>query len=168
MMWVCRAGQKSIYAEYYFKTSKIYIPWDGFRHSLEDYKNRQELKELVKDEKGDVARTSISNWSGQLFTFCYEMKVGDYVLIPFNHSRNYALAKISGEYHFTEDAEYGLWHSRNIIILHNSIPNSIFNQSIRYSLGAYRTIFKARDEVEILAVIKKHIAYRKEERCGFR
>ncbi len=53
MMWVCRAGQKSIYAEYYFATRKIYIPWDGFQR---------------------------------------------YVLIPFNHSRNYALAKIAGDY----------------------------------------------------------------------
>ncbi len=162
-MWVCRAGKKSIYAEYYFDTHKIYIPWDGFQCDLTDYKDRQGLKKLVREEKGDVARTSISNWSGQLYTFCYEMETGDYVLIPFNHSRNYALAKIAGEYLYTSCAEHALCHSRDIEIIYNYVPSNIFSQSVRYSLGAYRTIFKAKDEDVILAAIDNYMAKRKEE-----
>lgn len=163
MMWVCRAGQKSVYADYYFETSKIYIPWDGFKCSLVGYNSRQELKELVKEEKGDVARTSISNWAGQLFTFCYEMKIGDYVLIPFNHSRNYALVRITGNYMFDPEAEHDLWHSRSVDIIIDSVPNSIFSQSVRYSLGAYRTIFRAKDEEVILTAINNYVAKRKGE-----
>ena len=34
MMWVVRAGKRSVYFDKYMKTSRIYIPWDGFRVDL--------------------------------------------------------------------------------------------------------------------------------------
>ena len=46
MMWVCRAGQKSIYAQYYFESGKIYIPWDEFKKDLKKYDNRALLKDI--------------------------------------------------------------------------------------------------------------------------
>ena len=110
------------------------------------------------EEKGEVTRTSISNWAGQLYSFCWEMKRNDYVLIPLNHSRQFVLSRIVGDYAFDPDNEFGLWHSRDVEIIQESIPNAIFSQSIRYSLGAFRTIFKAKDEEEIIATIEKHIA----------
>ncbi len=61
MMWVCGAGQKSIYADYYFNTKKIYIPWDGVKNVLREYKDWLSIKRLVIEEKGDVSRSSIAN-----------------------------------------------------------------------------------------------------------
>ena len=158
MVWVCRAGQKSIYAQYYFESGKIYIPWDGFKEDLKKYHDRALLKELVIEEKGRVSRTSISNWAGQLYTFCQEMKIGDYVLIPANSSHQFTFARIAGDYEYNPQNKEGLWHSRDIGIIVDYIPSSIFSKSVRYSLGAYRTIFKAKDEEEILTEINKYIA----------
>lgn len=153
-MWVCRAGQKSVFAEYYFATNRIYIPWDGFKTDLSLFEDRNSIKDLVTKEKGEVSRTSISNWSGQLYSFCWEMKEGDYVLIPYESSRKYAFGKIVGGYEFDSSNENQLWHSRSVEILIECIPSELFSQSVRYSLGAYRTIFKAKQEKDILSVIK--------------
>lgn len=157
-MWVCRAGKKAVYADYYLKSERIYIPWDGFKKNLSLYKSREDMKALVIDEKGRVAQTSISNWAGQLYSFCWEMKIGDKVLIPYNSSNNFALASIIGEYCFSPQNEKLLWHSRAITIIASDVPASIFDQSTRYSLGAFRTIFKAKKEQEIIELINKYIA----------
>lgn len=156
MIWVCRAGKKSVFYDYFLESSRIYIPWDGFKKALTLFANREEMKALVIDEKGNVARTSVSNWAGQLYSFCREMRIEDYVLIPYQNSKKFTLAKISGDYTFDAKGKNKLWHSRCIEIIYEGIPADIFDQSIRYSLGAYRTIFKARDG--ILPVINNYIA----------
>ena len=87
-----------------------------------------------------------------------EMKIGDYVLIPSNSSHQFTFARIAGDYEYNPQNKEGLWHSRDIGIIVDYIPSSIFSKSVRYSLGAYRTIFKAKDEEEILTEINKYIA----------
>ncbi len=161
MIWVCRAGINSAYLDDFLHDKKIYIPWDGFKVDLQQYKDREQMKALVRSEKGDVARTSISNWSGQLYTFCWEMKEGDYVLVPHKGSRSFTLGKLVSDYSFSIYNENKLWHSRDIEIVMDDIPREVFSQSMRYSLGAYRTIFKVKDEDELLATITK---YRKQKK----
>ena len=161
MIWVCRAGMNSVYLDSFLSTNKVYLPWDGFKVGLKQYKDREQLKNLVRQEKGDVARTSISNWSGQLYSFCWEMKEGDYVLIPHKGSRSYTFGKLTGGYTFCGSNNEELWHSRSFEILLNDIPREAFSQSMRYSLGAYRTIFKVKDEEELLTAINR---YRKQKK----
>lgn len=160
-IWVCRAGMNSIYFDTFLRTHKIYLPWDGFKVDLKQFTNREQLKELVRNEKGDVTRTSISNWSIQLYILSQEMRIGDYVLIPHKGSRFYTLGKVTSDYIFCDSDENRLWHSRNIEILETNIPREIFSQSMKYSLGAYRTIFKVRDEEELLTTITR---YRKQKK----
>ena len=155
MMWVVRAGQNSVYYEKFLDNSKVYIPWDGYRLNLSNLTARPEYRIVVEEEKGPVSRTSVSNWAGQLFTFVHEFKVGDTILIPSKGSRAYCIGKISGDYEYNESEPDGLFHSRKIKLLMKGIPRDIFSQEIIYSLGAYRTIFKAKHEEEIIRIIKK-------------
>ena len=141
-----------------FRIRENIYPVGWIQRRLEEYHDRALLKELVIEEKGRVSRTSISNWAGQLYTFCQEMKIGDYVLIPSNSSHQFTFARIAGDYEYNPQNKEGLWHSRDIGIIVDYIPSSIFSKSVRYSLGAYRTIFKAKDEEEILTEINKYIA----------
>lgn len=161
MIWVCRAGKNSVYLDTFLQTEKIYLPWEGFKVDLKQYPSREQIKSLVCMEKGDAARTSISNWSGQLYSFCWEMNAGDYSLIPHLGSRAYTFAKIIGDYEFCDSDPRDLWHSRKMKILLSDIPREIFSQSMRYSLGAYRTIFRIREEEELLTSISK---YRKQKK----
>ena len=156
VIWVCRAGRESVFLDAFLQTKKVYLPWEGFKVDLRKYPSREQIKRLVQQEKGDVARTSISNWSGQLYSFCWVMNVGDYALIPHRGSRTYTFAQLTGEYEFCDSDPNGLWHSRRIKIVLSNIPREVFSQSMRYSLGAYRTIFKIREEEELLTAISKY------------
>lgn len=154
MMWVCRAGKLAQYYDEYLNNSIISLPWDGFEKDLSGYRSLSEFRDLVKEEKGDVHRTSISNWASQIYSFCIEMKIGDYVLIPSKHSKTYVLAKIDSDYFFVEQ-QTKLRHVRKIKILKTDIPKERFPQNVQYSLGAFRTLFKPKSERVILETIEK-------------
>ena len=85
----------------------------------------------------------------------------DYILIPHKGSRSYTFGKLVGDYTFCDSNNDALWHSRSFEILLNDIPREAFSQSMRYSLGAYRTIFKVKDEEELLTAINR---YRKQKK----
>lgn len=153
MIWVCRAGQNACYLNEFANNNRIYIPWEGFTFNLKKCNSLLAYRPLVELEKHTSNRTSVSNWSGQLFSFCHEMMIGDYVLIPHAYSREYDLARIVGEYQYSSNDE--LHHSRAIDYLLGDIPRTAFPQSIQYSLGAYRTIFKPKNEDEILSAVNK-------------
>ena len=154
MLWVVRAGKGAKYYKKFIEAQRIYLPWDGYNRDLSDRKSLVSFREVVQAEKGTDNRTTISNWSAQLYAFVDEMQIGDLVLIPSERSRSYALAEITGGYTYSNGAEC-LSHYRAIRILKNDIPRKIFSQSVVYSLGAFRTIFKARYEDEIMKVIEK-------------
>ena len=152
MIWVCRPGKEGKYYPLFCKNSRIYLAWDGYKTDLSSYKTRDEFRSIVEEEKNVKAKHSISNWAGQLYSFCVGMEIGDYVMIPGKRSKKFMLAKICGDYEYRKDDV--LQHSRKIEILVKDIPKSNFNQTIQYSLGAFRTVFKTKFEDEILKVAK--------------
>ena len=153
MMWVCRPGQQGKYYELFVATQRIYLAWDGYRKDFSGLMTRAEFKDVVVAEKNPEARTTLSNWSGQLFSFCVEMQNGDYVLIPSRNSRTYLLCQIAGNYEFDSASE--LPHSRKVQIVSKPIPRDTFSQPIQYSLGAYRTVFRVKQEQEVLNLAKQ-------------
>ena len=153
MLWVMRAGQKAIYFDKFMNDSKIYLPWEGYHFPLDCYNDVADFRKIVIAERNPDNRTTISNWSGQLFSFVCGMKLGDYVLIPEKLSHSYCLAKVSGTYQFVQDDVDGLFHARPIETVAESIPRDIFSRSIQYSLGAFRTIFKVKSEDEVITTI---------------
>lgn len=155
MMWVIRAGQDSLYYDKYLETSKVYIPWDGYKLNLSAIETRTDFRTVVEKEKKTDNRYSVSNWAGQLYSFTKEMEKGDEVLIPSQGSHTYCLAKIAGDYCFDVNDKNKLYHSRSIEVIEKDIPREIFSQSVIYSLGAFRTIFKAKHEDEIMEMINK-------------
>ena len=157
-MWVCRAGQKAQYYDFFLDTSKIYIPWDGYDYDLSAVPSKEALRILVEKETGHVNRTSVSNWMGQLNSFTFDMNIGDYVLIPACYSRSYALAIITGEYEYKHNENNTLHHARSISVVGTGVPRSIFPQDIIYSLGAYRTLFRVKQSEQVLMLIRGYLA----------
>jgi len=154
-MWVCRAGKNAKYIDYYLETSKIYMPWLGFDCDLSLLANRAEFRRIVAEEMETDNRTSISNWSGQLLSFCNEMELQDYVIIPHAFSHNYTLGRVTGKYAYSKFDKYGLHHSREIEII-KKVPREIFSQAMQYSLGAYRSLFRAKNEDMLLSRIMEY------------
>ena len=156
MMWVVRAGCGSVYYEKIIQEHRIYIPWEGFCMNLSEYKTRSEYKDLVQREKKCENRTSISTWAGQLFAFVWEIKIGDMVLIPSKASHTYCLARVTSDYTFEISDPEKLYHGRNIEIIKESTPKKALPQDLRYSLGAYRTIFRVKQEDRALKAIEDY------------
>lgn len=155
MMWVCRAGQKALYENIFIENSRIFLAWTGYLFDLHLLNDKQAIRMLVENETGSNNRTSISNWTGQLYSFAFEMRPDDYVLIPSNCSRTYTLAQIIGDYEFCTVDNCELHHSRKIMIISRGIPREIFDQGIIYSLGAYRTLFKVKNSNDVFTQISK-------------
>ena len=155
MMWVCRAGKDSIFFDEFIKSKTIALPWEGYRENLSNVKTREDFKQIVITETGSDNRTSISNWSGQLFSFCVEMELGDYVLIPARNSKYYVLGRVSGESKYDKSQSKKLHHIRAIEIICDHIDRSEFSREIQYSLGAYRTIFKCKYEDAVLSKVNQ-------------
>lgn len=153
MMWVVRPGKSGAFFEKTLKNKKIYLPWDGYKLDLSTVNTIQDCRRIVKAEKGEINKVSESNWAGQLFVFARKMNKNDYVLIPSAYSKKYCLAKVVGDYCFNINEEDNLYHSRDIKLLCKDIPSSIFPIDIKYSLGAFRTIFLVKQEEDVIKII---------------
>lgn len=152
-MWVCRTGRKSLDIEMFLDNNKIYLPWEGYNANYSECSDLTEFKEIVIKEKNMDNRTTISNWSSQLFQFVNGISQGDFVLIPGPQSRFYHLAKVTGDYAYSPNDKYH--HSRDVEFVVKNIPRKIFDQRTQYSLGAYRTLFKAKNEEHIIDKINE-------------
>lgn len=154
MIWLCRSGRNSVYLQYFLDEEKLFLPWEGFRIDLSSFNSNEDLKCFISKERSDASKTAIATWAGQIRAFVHGMQLDDLVLIPHQGSKLYTLAKIIGDYHFADDNPHQLWHSRKICVLNEPIPRSLFSQSLQYSMGAYRTVFRIKDEAGVLATIK--------------
>lgn len=152
-MWVCRAGKNGVYLDFFIRKSRIYLAWDGFNIDFMDIKHKGKYRDLVREEKNTDNPTSISNWSGQITAFVETMKKGDMVLIPSFGSHSFALVQITGDYEYNKEAEMNLYHSRRVNVILLNIPKGIFPQHIQYGLRAYRTVYKVKNEDEIMLLI---------------
>ena len=152
MMWVCRAGRDSKYYKFFIENKCIYLPWEGFRVNLSNRSSVADFRMIVATEKKTDNRVTISNLACQLDYFCNKISNGDYVLIPSFSSQSYALCQVIGEYKYN-DIDI-LPHCRPIEVLQTDIQRNIFPQSIIYSLGTFRTIFRVKDEDKVLKIIK--------------
>ena len=160
MMWVVRSGKAGTHFQKYINDNRIYLPWEGYHMDLSKHKTLAGFRDLVKEEKKPESDTSIANWASQLLSFTQEMSIGDYVLIPGPRSLEYILCTVAGPYEFNENSE--LHHSRKVRLVSNPIPRDAFSVRTQHSLGAFRTIFKVKQEAEILSLVK-HGYIRKED-----
>lgn len=157
-MWVCRTGKDDIYKYILIEREMLYFPWESFNIDLSKLEYTQ-IKSLVKDIKKTENETSLSNWSGQLNNFVNDISIGDYVIVPMKKSSEFMLLQVIGEYEFDKKGVSNLHHRHKVKILIPSIPKQVFDINTWYSLRAYRTIFKVRDEKEVLESIRRFKEY---------
>lgn len=156
MLWVCRSGKNAKNIDLFYKNNKIYLPWENYCIDLSHIDNLDEMKIIVKDQKNTDNTKSISNWASQLYTFANLIKIDDYVLIPEEKSNHFTLAKVISPYKYIDNKDILFHHSYDVEFIYKHIPSSIFPQNIRYSLGAFRSLFKANLEKEIFSIIEKY------------
>ena len=157
MMWVLRAGKKAKYYDDFKEYGRIFICWNGYEADLSTFSEHNQFLELASRAKENTSIVAIRNRGSQLEYFTNEMNIGDLILIPSYRSKYYTLVKVIGPYEFSAIKDY-FPHSRRVKFLITGIDRNIFSQRIQYSLGAYRTLFHAKEEEYILSMIKKNIS----------
>ena len=154
-MWVLRAGKDAKYYDEFKKYSRIYMCWDGYDVNLSSFNEHIQFIELASRVPENKTAVAIRNRGSQLEYFTNDMNIGDLILVPSYHSKFFALLKVIGPYEYKATIDF-FPHSRKVDFLLTDIDKSIFNQRMQYSLGAYRTLFHAKDEEYILNMIKKN------------
>ena len=153
-IWVCRTGLDGQHEKTFFENSCICLTREGFDFNLAKCEKDTIIDRIVKLNP-EAARQTISNTWSQINIFAEKMAVGDIVIIPKKKSFDISVAIITSEYCFDENKAFPLNHSRKIKVLATNVDTTSFPQDIRYSLGAFRTVFGIRQEERLVEELKK-------------
>lgn len=153
-IWVCRTGSYGQYDKMFFENNCICLTREGFDFDLANC-TKNDIESRIVELNPNAARQTISNTWSQINIFAKKMAIGDVVIIPRKRSSYISVAIIQGNYVFDEKQQPPLNHRRTIKVLAKDVNTTTFNQSLRYSLGAFRTVFRVRQEEELLSELKK-------------
>jgi restriction system protein len=152
-IWLCRAGKHGEYENKFFEDNRIYCTWDGVNLSLKSFSERTELHAFFMSQREDVKSKTATNWVSQVWPFAYEMKKDDWVMLPSKVKPVIHIGKITGEYSFDKDAVDPFYHYRPVDWFKKDVPKSLFDQDILYSLGAFMTICRIKQEDRIKSIV---------------
>lgn len=139
-LWLVRGGKHGQHEQKFLKDNCVYATWDGFSRDFMGFKDRQEMRDALRNTYADASEKAIINYSGQLWPFGHEMKLGDWVVMPLKGKPAIAIGEIAGEYQFHPKADDPYFHSRKVKWLVMDMPRSSFEQDLLYSFGAFMTI----------------------------
>lgn len=152
-IWVCRTGTYGQYEKTFMENSCICLTREGFDFNLSKCSKAEVVSRICEMNHG-AARQTVSNTWSQIDIFSNRMAIGDIVLIPKKKSLRMSVGKVASNYVYDEGKTFPLNHSRRIKLLAKEIDTSSFPQDLRYSLGAFRTIFCVRQEERLISALK--------------
>lgn len=152
MMWVCRVGKQGKLFDTVKETSELFISWEGYNFDFSKM-DKVDIRNIVAEESQTDNTTTISNYTAMLIDFVSEMQIGEYVIIPGN--KEYNVVMVEGDYEYRPSGKFH--HFRRIKVVKEHLSKDMFNQTTNYSLGAFRTVFKVKDEESVLKVINREM-----------
>lgn len=160
--WILSAGDKSSMWEDFKNNNLIAIGWDYELGSLNNYKDKKEIKEKIKESintKKDKKNDSLALWQ-----FCHDININDIVYIKGNREQIIGKCEINSEYIYDENREkykhirlvkwlkIGDWNIKKntaIKALTNITNNKDFIKEIENSLENNNEI-EMKEDIEIL------------------
>ena len=153
-IWVCRTGISGQFEKLFLDKSLICLTRENLDINLSK-SEKDVVIEKIRNGDSLLAKQTISNIWSQINIFANKMGIGDLVIIPRKASRLISIAVIIGEYTFEPTKAFPLNHSRTIRVLKSEVDTVSFPQEIKYSLGAFRTIFGVRQVDELIDLLEK-------------
>ena len=136
-LWMVRAGKHGEQEQGALEKDIVTIGWNELP-DLSKAKDRQELAVLYKKTYPSSKGPELANRLGQVWRFISEIKRGELVALPLRSQSALAIGEIEGEYEYKELAD-NIKHIRRVKWM-KTIPRSVFDQDILYSLGALMTV----------------------------
>ena len=111
----------------------------------------------------DETRTGSAGIAGKFFRFMNEVVIGDFIVYPALPEKLVYVAKITGKYKFVNTSDYP--HQRAVKWTY-VIPKKEFTQNALYELGAARTFFEFKKNIqELKAKMSDDFLFMKEAGC---
>lgn len=151
--WLCRAGKHGEYENKFIEDNRIYCTWDNVTVSLKSFSERSNLHEYFMTQSDDIKPKTAHNWVSQVWPFAHDMIKGDWVMLPSKVKPVINVGKIIGEYVFDGSALIPYQHHREVDWFKKDIPRTAFDQDILYSLGAFMTICRIKQEDRIKKIV---------------
>lgn len=139
-LWLVRAGRAGEYEIKFLEENRIYLTWENLWEDLKLFKDKKELYEFLLKKYPNDKPATIRNWTGQIWPFVKEMKIGDWVVLPSKKKSSIHFAEIISEYINDPKNPDPFFHYRDVKWFATDIPRSNFDQDLLYSFGAFMTI----------------------------
>lgn len=148
-VWLCRAGRYGEHEARFLENSKIYFTFEEIDKSLVTFSTRHEIQNYFLDKTPSLKERTAVNYAAQAYIFGNRMSVGDWIITPSKNVPGVLhFGKLSGDYSFDSSAEECYRHAR-LVEWFADVPKDIFEQDIRYSLGAAITTCQIKQEARI-------------------
>ncbi len=138
-VWLVRAGSHGESEAAALTEGLSIIGWSEMP-DLSGVKTREELRDLVEQAYPDASANKVSNYVGQLWSFCGRMHEGDLVVLPSKTRSAIAIGQIIGPYQYRPEMPGRGTHVRPTKWLQTDIPRAAFGQDLLYSFGAFMTV----------------------------
>jgi restriction system protein len=139
-LWMVRAGKHGEHEPRFFGDNRIYLTWEELGADLHDLKDKAAVRKRLAEHLPGASPAKLSNHTGQIAAFLFEMKLDDLVVVPRKGKSAMAIGKIAGPYVYEGTADIEYRHYRNVQWLNLDVPRSAFEQDLLFSFGAIMTI----------------------------
>lgn len=143
-LWMVRAGKHGEFENRFFTEGRIYLTWENLPDDQHDLKDKAALRKRMVERSPNASTAKISNHTGQIAAFLFEMKPDDLVVVPRKSKPAMAVGRIIGPYMYDDRAEPLLWHHRPVQWIDIDVPRSSFDQDLLFSFGAIMTICQVK------------------------
>jgi len=138
-VWLVRAGKHGERERTALEHNLVTIGW-GQLPDLSLLKAREELIHLLEQHYPEASSAKLSNWGGQLWSFCHRIEPKDLVVLPLKTQAAIAIGEVAGPYQYHADRGDGIRHVRSVKWLRTDVPRPTFDQDLLHSFGAFLTV----------------------------
>lgn len=138
----------------FLKENVIAIGWPEMGDLSQLEANRNSFKEKYTQIYPDVKKGSIATGAGMLYRFCYEARIGDYIIFPSKSNREVNIGIVEGDYFY--DASQNEYTQTRKVKWLKHLPRTAFSQGALYEIGSAMSFFTVRNYAdEFLAALDK-------------
>jgi restriction system protein len=119
-------------------------------------KTREEIEQVYNRTYPDHKKMQKAVNVGQIYRFIYEMKPGDIVLSPYDNDL-LIIGEITSDLYFDRENGTPWFYTRKVKWEKDPISRSIFSVPLQNTLRSMQTVFRIKQEGEILKILGKKV-----------
>lgn len=144
-IWVIRAGQGGDAHNLFLEKHVVGLSNASLGDLTKLGAERAAFYDAYREAHPDETRTGSAGIAGKFFRMIHEVRPGDLMIYPALPNKNIYIGDVTGEYSFVQMSEFP--HQRAVKWLY-VIPKAEVSQAARYELGAARTFFEFKKNVQ--------------------